>query len=71
MVDSNNDLLTQACRVDQVEEGMLVGATFPQDPDGLWYRAQVVEVSNHQLDLYYVDYGDSEWVPQKNVVKLR
>ncbi|CAD5120174.1 unnamed protein product [Dimorphilus gyrociliatus] len=30
--------------------------------DDKWYRARVNDIADNKIDLYFVDYGDSEWV---------
>lgn len=57
--------------------GQIVAAQFPV-VDNKWYRAEVraVEPNEHdrnasRVDLYYVDYGDSEYLKQHEVYQLR
>ncbi|KAF2883345.1 hypothetical protein ILUMI_22847 [Ignelater luminosus] len=57
-----------------VECGDLVAAIFKFD--GKWYRAEVlnIEAENGQeasVELYYVDYGDTDKIPYKDVYELR
>ena len=47
----------------------MVAVPFAEDPG--WYRARVLEVMEDQVDVYYVDYGDSELVPRNQVMTLR
>ena len=49
--------------------GDIVAAPFEDDP--LWYRARVLDVKDDMLDVYYVDYGDSDLVPRDKVMALR
>ena len=49
--------------------GDLVAAPF--DHDAMWYRAQVLEVLDDTVDLYYVDFGDSGIVDREKVMPLR
>ncbi|ELU02506.1 hypothetical protein CAPTEDRAFT_171430 [Capitella teleta] len=49
--------------------GDMVAVPFATDPG--WYRAKVIAVNGDQVDLYYVDYGDSEILPIEKVMKLR
>jgi len=57
-----------------VECGDLVAAVFRFDKK--WYRAEVLNVvadngKEPQAELYYVDYGDTDFVPYKEVYELR
>ncbi|KAF5270669.1 hypothetical protein FQA39_LY01407 [Lamprigera yunnana] len=54
--------------------GDLVAAQFNFDKK--WYRAEVLKVTNENgmdplAELYFVDYGDTDLVPCKNVFELR
>lgn len=56
--------------------GQIVAAVFKYD--GKWYRAEIVGILPNQynpnevvLDLYFVDYGDSEYVSPHEVFELR
>ncbi|XP_067625022.1 tudor and KH domain-containing protein homolog [Eurosta solidaginis] len=56
--------------------GQIVAAVFKYD--GKWYRAEIVGILPNQynpnevvLDLYFVDYGDSEYVTTHEVFELR
>lgn len=40
--------------------GDLVAGKF--EADSKWYRARVNDISESKVDLYFVDYGDTEWV---------
>jgi tudor domain-containing protein 2 len=51
------------------EVGDMVAVTFSTDPG--WYRARVLEVTEDKVDVYYVDFGDSELVPKEKVMRLR
>ncbi|XP_036327770.1 tudor and KH domain-containing protein homolog [Rhagoletis pomonella] len=63
----------------QIQEpylGQIVAAIFKYD--GKWYRAEIVGILPNQynpnevvLDLYFVDYGDSEYVSPHEVFELR
>jgi len=55
--------------VTDVHEGDMVAAPF--DSDNLWYRAQVWTVEDNKVDLYYGDFGDSEWVDKDRIRQLR
>ena len=46
-----------------------MAAPFPGDT--VLYRAKVIEVQGSDVDLYYVDYGDSGIRPAKDVRHLR
>lgn len=63
--------------IKDVAVGQIVAAQFPI-VDNKWYRAEVraVEPNEHdsnesRVDLYYVDYGDSEYLKQREVFQLR
>ena len=47
----------------------MVAVPFATDPG--WYRGRVLEVSGDKVDVYYVDYGDSELVPCDRIMTLR
>lgn len=47
-------------RLSEFGVGDLVAAPF--EGDHRWYRAQVAQVTDDQVDLYYVDYGDRKSV---------
>lgn len=49
--------------------GQLVAAPFENDPS--WYRAKVMSVEGDTVDLYYVDYGDSSYLPCDKIRRLR
>ncbi|XP_037958376.1 tudor and KH domain-containing protein homolog [Teleopsis dalmanni] len=56
--------------------GQIVAAVFKYD--GKWYRAEIVGIvpnknktSENLLDLFFVDYGDSEYVAPHDVYELR
>ena len=49
--------------------GEMVAAPFLDDHS--YYRAQVMEIEEDKLDLYFVDYGDSEFVEKSDVYPLR
>lgn len=60
----------------QLEIGQIVAAPFNQDDK--WYRAEVkavepndVNEEESQVDLYYVDYGDSDYVKKSKIMQLR
>lgn len=46
-----------------------MAARFPQDT--MWYRAKINRVFEDKVDLYYVDFGDSEWMPRSSVFEIR
>lgn len=43
----------------------------PFENDNTWYRAQVMEIKGRELDVFYVDYGDSAYLPLDSVRELR
>lgn len=56
----------------KVEKGDLVAAVFQYDSK--WYRAEVLKILDEdpqQAELYYVDYGDTDIVPFKELYELR
>ncbi|KAK7861623.1 hypothetical protein R5R35_010127 [Gryllus longicercus] len=60
----------------KLQENQMVAALF--DVDKKWYRARVVKVNydeynpgDSEVDIYFVDYGDSEIVPQNQLLRLR
>ncbi|CAG9767375.1 unnamed protein product [Ceutorhynchus assimilis] len=59
--------------VKDVQAGDLVAAIFRYDSK--WYRAEVLEVSHENNEkmakLYYVDYGDTDVFPCKDLYELR
>ncbi|KAL5280382.1 TDRKH family protein [Megaselia abdita] len=63
-------------KIDDPYLGQIVAALFKYD--GKWYRAQIVGILPNEynptdvvLDLYFVDYGDSEYVSPHDVYELR
>lgn len=57
--------------LNDVEQGKIVAAMFPVD--NKWYRAEVLEIKTAEqiAELYYVDYGDTEAIPVKELFELR
>lgn len=49
--------------------GDLVAAPFSEDNS--WYRARILGVVRDDVDVYFVDYGDSLLVSKKAIRKLR
>ncbi|XP_069102961.1 tudor and KH domain-containing protein-like [Argopecten irradians] len=49
--------------------GDYVAALYERDHS--WYRAQVMGIEGRQLDLYFLDYGDSGYADINNVHQLR
>lgn len=54
----------------------MVAAPYPED--NKWYRAEVKTIkvndcndNEPQVDLYYVDYGDSEFLNKSEIYQLR
>ncbi|XP_025835446.1 maternal protein tudor-like isoform X2 [Agrilus planipennis] len=54
----------QLC-IDQINIGQPCCALF--ESDGLWYRAQVLNVDDNQIRVIYVDYGNEEVVSLENL----
>ena len=65
----SNPTITQANRAIDPCPGDIVAASFHSDP--MWFRARVLEVKENLVDVYYVDYGDSELIPRSQVMTLR
>lgn len=51
--------------VDRPQPGMICVAQYSED--SAWYRAKVVSIEKNNVDVYYVDYGNSEQIPKKKV----
>ncbi|KAH3753334.1 tudor and KH domain-containing protein-like [Dreissena polymorpha] len=51
-----------------VKKGDLVAAPF--ENDNTWYRARVMDVQVSELDVFYVDYGDSAYLDASKVKPL-
>lgn len=77
MTEYYNDPANQRLhKITQPRLGQIVAAMFKYD--GKWYRAEVVSIlpnefkSGEQVyDLYFVDYGDSEYVSPHELFELR
>ena len=52
-----------------VKVGDFVAAPFENDTS--WYRAKVMGVNGEELDLFFVDYGDSNFINRDKVRCLR
>ena len=52
-----------------MKAGDYVAAPFENDMS--WYRAKVMDVKENELDLFYVDYGDSGYLSRDKVRPLR
>ncbi|OPL20664.1 hypothetical protein AM593_03382, partial [Mytilus galloprovincialis] len=61
--------MQQGYDVSNPKTGDLVAAPFENDTS--WYRAKVMGVEGATLDLLYVDYGDSGYLPFNQVRRLR
>lgn len=66
----------QMHHINQPYLGQIVAVVFKFD--GKWYRAEIVGILPNQfnsdemvLDLYFVDYGDSEYVSPNEIFELR
>ncbi|XP_018576864.1 tudor and KH domain-containing protein homolog isoform X2 [Anoplophora glabripennis] len=59
--------------LENINEGDLVAAVFQYD--NKWYRAEVIRLSEDnsekRAELYYVDYGDTDILPCKDLYELR
>ncbi|XP_072395955.1 tudor and KH domain-containing protein homolog [Diabrotica undecimpunctata] len=60
--------------LDEVKQGDLVAATFMYDSK--WYRAEVLKITENpnagkQAELFYLDYGDTDILPCKELFELR
>jgi hypothetical protein len=55
--------------VAELHEGDLVAAPFEYDSQ--WYRTEVARLDGENIDLYYVDFGDSSYVSKDCVRVLR
>lgn len=64
----SNDSTAEVFRVTEVKVGDVVAAPFS---DRMWYRAEVVDVQSDNVDLYFIDYGDSLFLPLSMVRELR
>ncbi|KAB0793040.1 hypothetical protein PPYR_12660 [Photinus pyralis] len=67
--DENRDLHV----LNSLEVGDVVAAVFKFDKK--WYRAEVLKVMDNggdsHVELYYVDYGDTDVIPSKEAFELR
>ncbi|XP_052097601.1 tudor and KH domain-containing protein-like [Mytilus californianus] len=61
--------MLQGYNVSNLVAGDLVAAPFENDTS--WYRAKVMGVEGDTLDLLYVDYGDSGYLPCNKVRRMR
>lgn len=60
----------ESFKPDNLQCGEIVAAPFPHDQ--MWYRTRVISfLDDDTVDLYYVDYGDSEAVPKSTICSLR
>ncbi|KAK2167696.1 hypothetical protein LSH36_25g07051 [Paralvinella palmiformis] len=59
----------QASQVSDLKVDDIVAAPFANDNN--WYRARVIGIQGESIDLYYVDFGDSEILPKDRVKSLR
>ncbi|XP_055386416.1 tudor and KH domain-containing protein homolog [Condylostylus longicornis] len=72
----NNEENQEVHKIADPYLGQIVAALFKYD--GKWYRAEIVGILPNEynprdvvLDLYFVDYGDSEYVQPHEVFELR
>ena len=61
--------MLQSAPVEAVKVGEVVAA--PLEGDSSWYRAQVMGVRDTELDLFYIDYGDSTFMDIARVRQIR
>ena len=60
----------QTCRVDKFSVGDVISTPFEHDES--WYRASIIEIlEGDQIDVYYVDFGDSGVVSMDTVKAIR
>lgn len=59
----------QASQVSDLKVDDIVAAPFTADNN--WYRARITGIDGDKVDLYYVDFGDSELMPKEKVKSLR
>ncbi|XP_038078365.1 tudor and KH domain-containing protein-like [Patiria miniata] len=65
-VDSNQQL----CKPDTLCTGDIIAAPFQGDES--WYRARILGfLEDGQVDLYYIDFGDSDKMPRDGICSLR
>ena len=43
----------------------------PFEHDSSWYRAKLLNTENGKVHLYYVDFGDSDWIEKDLVRSLK
>jgi tudor domain-containing protein 2 len=68
--DSSAQEQQVAAKAEDLQEGDLIAAPF-EGETGV-YRARVLEVfDNNTLDVYFIDYGDSEILDARKVTKLK
>eukprot|EP00057_Strongylocentrotus_purpuratus_P031816 XP_785759.1 PREDICTED: tudor and KH domain-containing protein [Strongylocentrotus purpuratus] len=66
----NNPDNQKAYEPDSLQIGEIVAAPFSHDQ--MWYRTRILGfLDDDMLDLYFVDYGDSEATPKSSVCTLR
>ena len=60
----------QTCQVDKFSVGDIIATPFEHDRS--WYRARITEIlEGDQIDVYYVDFGDSCIVSMDTVKAIR
>ena len=65
-----NWFLSQMSRVDKFSVGDIIVTPFEHDRS--WYRARISEIlEGDQIDVYYVDFGDSGVVSMDSVKAIR
>ncbi|XP_052285566.1 uncharacterized protein LOC127881601 isoform X2 [Dreissena polymorpha] len=48
--------------------GEIVAARFSQDRQ--WYRARVIEVDDSKVRVFYLDFGNTEWLPETELCDI-
>jgi hypothetical protein len=38
--------------------------------DHAWYRAQIMAVTNDKCEVYFIDYGNTDWIVRKDILPL-
>ena len=60
----------QACKPDTLCTGDIIASPFQDDES--WYRARIIGfLEDGEVDLYYVDFGDSDKMPRDSLCSLR
>ena len=62
-------LIFQASIIGEIQIGDLLAAPFSYD--NMWYRVRVLGFEGDKVDVYYVDFGDSEYLEKSQLRALR